>query len=91
MYPERGQARRGTGRSLGPSKGRVRTLESWEWESWPMKESEVVGLDMAPTSSRREDWWVSKPWLPPLHSGDDNVNDSSGTSCHMRMQPRVGS
>lgn len=91
MYPERGQARWGTGRSLGPSKGRVRTLESWEWESWPMKRSEVVGLDTALTSSRREDWWVSKPRLPPLHSGDDNENGSSGTSYHMRTQPRVGS
>ena len=46
MHPEREQARWGTERNLGPSQGRARTLESWEWEGWPMKGSEAMSTGL---------------------------------------------
>ena len=63
---------------------------SGEAGPWKGQRPWALGLDTAPTSSRREDWQVSKLRLPLLHRGDDD-EIGSRTSCHVSTQHRVGS
>lgn len=95
LHPERGQARRNrerpgaiTGQGGDPG-------DPGNGERWPIEKSQrsqALGLDTAPTSSRRDDWRVSKQ--PSFHRCTVGMTMKAAApkpGCPMRTQHRVGS